>query len=70
MNLTSKRVCYTHSVYGGHLKIFATLTEAQEHEFLSLNDFADNGGEISVEVKKKTKKRSLDANAYMWVLLH
>jgi hypothetical protein len=45
MNLTSKRVCYTHSVYGGHLKIFATLTEAQEHEFLSLNDFADNGGE-------------------------
>jgi hypothetical protein len=70
MNLTSKRVCYTHSVYGGHLKIFTTLTEAQETELNKLYDYTNTGGEISIEVKKKTKKRSLDANAYMWVLLH
>jgi hypothetical protein len=70
MNLTSKRVSYTHSVYGGHLKIFTTLTEAQETELNKLYDYANTGGEISIEVKKKSKKRSLDANAYMWVLLH
>jgi hypothetical protein len=66
MNLTSKRVSYTHSVYGGHLKIFTTLTEAQETELNKLYDYTNTGGEISIEVKKKTKKRSLDANAYMW----
>lgn len=70
MNLTSKRVSYTHSVYGGYLKIFTTLSEAQEAELNKLDEHANTGGEMSIEVKKKTKKRSLDANAYMWVLLH
>lgn len=41
----------------------------QAHEAISRIGQIDFEGDYTIEIKKKSRKRSLDANAYMWVLI-
>ena len=41
-----------------------------QSDIAALKDILDKGKELSIEIKQYRHKRSLDANAYMWLLLN
>lgn len=67
MIATGIEINYT---YEGKCKLILTLQKKPNLvEVQDLNAHASNGKLLDVSIKKHRKKRSLDANAYMWVLL-
>lgn len=55
----------------GDIKLTLTLQDKTNmHHIQELIDHVNNGKLIDLEVKKHRRKRSLDANSYMWMLLH
>jgi len=50
--------------FSGKQRLTLELDEDFRHQYDELHDY-----EVNVEVKKYRKKRSLDANAYCWVLI-
>jgi hypothetical protein len=53
-------------------EITLTLTDDRQNvmrQFDVINDIVSDGKLLSVEIKEYRQKRSLDSNAYMWVLL-
>ena len=56
--------------YEGNCKIALTLKNKPTLKQLEdLKNHVDNGKLLDVAIKKYRKKRSLDANAYMWIIL-
>ena len=53
----------------GYPEITFTLKSHPQAEIDQLNEVLSNGKDLSIEVKQYRKKRSLDANAYLWVLI-
>lgn len=53
----------------GYPEITFTLKNHPRAEIDQLNEVLSNGKDLSIEVKQYRKKRSLDANAYCWVLI-
>jgi hypothetical protein len=49
--------------------LILSLTDTPRQEVADLQAVVERGKQLSVEVKQYRQKRSLDANAYMWVLL-
>ena len=49
--------------------LILSLTDTPRQEVADLQAVVEKGKQLSVEVKQYRQKRSLDANAYMWVLL-
>ena len=49
--------------------ITLTVTPAEEGRDLAEKLISLKGEEVSIEAKKMRQKRSLDQNAYMWVLI-
>ena len=49
--------------------ITLTVTPVEEGRDLAEKLISLKGEEVSIEVKKMRQKRSLDQNAYMWVLI-
>ena len=50
-------------------EVTVTLTSRPESDLNDLMNIISQGKELDVEIKQHRKKRSLDANAYCWVLL-
>ena len=53
---------------GGQVEYIITSKDLPKAEIDELTQLTANGKELSVEIKPYRKKRSLDANAYCWVL--
>ena len=53
---------------GGQVEYIITSKDLPKAEIDELTQLTVNGKELSVEIKPYRKKRSLDANAYCWVL--
>lgn len=53
----------------GYPEITFTLKTHPQAEIDRLREVLNNGKDLSIEVKQYRKKRSLDANAYLWVLI-
>lgn len=49
--------------------LILSLTDTPRQEVADLQAVVERGKQLSVEVKQYRQKRSLDSNAYMWVLL-
>lgn len=49
--------------------LILSLTDTPRQEVADLQAVVERGKQLSVEVKQYRQRRSLDANAYMWVLL-
>jgi hypothetical protein len=54
----------------GKTEYIITSNDKPTAELDELKQHIDNGQSLSVEIKKYRQKRSLDANAYCWVLCH
>jgi len=52
-----------------NVEIVLRLTEYEIMQIQHLKDATQAGKTLSVEVKKQTKRRSLDSNAFLWVML-
>jgi len=52
-----------------NIEIVLALTDYELMEIQRLKDAASQGKTLSVEVKKQSKRRSLDSNAFLWVML-
>ena len=55
--------------FKGLPEVTLTLTSRSESDLNDLMNIISQGKELDVEIKQHRKKRSLDANAYFWVLL-
>lgn len=53
---------------GGQVEYIITSKDLPKAEIDELTQFTANGKELSVEIKPYRARRSLDANAYCWVL--
>lgn len=51
------------------IEIVLALTEYEIMEIQRLKDASAKGKILAVEVKKQTRRRSLDSNAFLWVML-
>jgi len=52
-----------------HVEIVLSLTEYELMEIQRLKDAATAGKTLAVEIKKQTRRRSLDANGMLWVII-
>ena len=54
------------------MEIVITTQRSQQviQEVLKLKEIVGKGKELNVEIKQHRKKRSLDANSYLWVILN
>ena len=64
MNFTGKLVGVTHDWFSNKIKLTFDIDQKPSEEINELLSF----DKLSIEAKKWSKKRSLDANAYLWVL--
>lgn len=64
MKLTAENLLIEPAISGGAIVRFETLDLHYSHDLMHKYD----GKKVTVEIKEKRKGRSLDANAYCWVL--